>query len=77
MKFILTSYRDFIVLGKDEEFLNHVYPIVKLLIEVGLEKWDVDNDGIIENSNTCDQTYVKNLRRFFVQKQNQQNFYAK
>lgn len=29
----------------------------KALIEVGLKEWDVDNDGMIENSGTCDQTY--------------------
>uniref|UniRef100_A0A9J2P6Z0 Non-lysosomal glucosylceramidase n=2 Tax=Ascaris TaxID=6251 RepID=A0A9J2P6Z0_ASCLU len=58
LKFILISFRDYTcVLGKDQRFLNLVWPAVKSLINEGLKNWDQDGDGMIENFGAADQTY--------------------
>ncbi|VDM37615.1 unnamed protein product [Toxocara canis] len=58
LKFVLISFRDYMcVLGKDRRFLNLVWPAVKSLIKEGLESWDRDGDGMIENFGAADQTY--------------------
>ncbi|KRX92580.1 Non-lysosomal glucosylceramidase [Trichinella pseudospiralis] len=57
LKFVLTSYRDYLMLNKSESFLRHVWPAVKEIIETALENWDHDGDKLVENDGTCDQTY--------------------
>ncbi|VDK43819.1 unnamed protein product [Anisakis simplex] len=58
LKFILISLRDYLcVLNKDHSFLKLVWPAVKNLINEGLERWDLDGDGMIENFGAADQTY--------------------
>ncbi|CAJ0574470.1 unnamed protein product, partial [Mesorhabditis spiculigera] len=58
LKFVLLSWRDWIVLAeKEKEFLRHVYPAVKRIINDALEMWDQDGDGMIENFGKADQTY--------------------
>lgn len=60
LKFILTSIRDYFTIEDEQEkleFLRHVWPNVQILINIGLNEWDTDKDGMIENGGTCDQTY--------------------
>ncbi|KRY32504.1 AP-1 complex subunit gamma-1, partial [Trichinella spiralis] len=57
LKFVLTSYRDYLMLNKSESFLRHVWPAVKEIIETALQNWDHDGDKLVENDGTCDQTY--------------------
>ncbi|OUC48206.1 adaptin region [Trichinella nativa] len=57
LKFVLTSYRDYLMLNKNESFLRHVWPAVKEIIETALQNWDHDGDKLVENDGTCDQTY--------------------
>ncbi|KRX23116.1 AP-1 complex subunit gamma-1 [Trichinella nelsoni] len=57
LKFVLTSYRDYLMLNKSESFLRHVWPAVKEIIEIALQNWDHDGDKLVENDGTCDQTY--------------------
>jgi len=45
------------MLKKSRTFLEFTYPVVKTLIEEGLENWDRDGDGMIENFGLADQTY--------------------
>ncbi|KAL3123760.1 hypothetical protein niasHT_009973 [Heterodera trifolii] len=58
LKFVLCSYRTFCtVLGRDRQFLAQVWPQVQIMVAEGLEHWDTDGDGMIENFGTADQTY--------------------
>ncbi|CAI5438638.1 unnamed protein product [Caenorhabditis angaria] len=58
MKYVLTSWRDYIALSnKHEEFLQHTWTAVKVIMTEALEQWDKDNDGMIENFGKADQTY--------------------
>lgn len=54
-KFVLQVYRDYVV-TKDHQFLVDVYPHAKTVLKQCL-KWDIDGDGIIDNSGYADQTY--------------------
>ncbi|KAH3838447.1 non-lysosomal glucosylceramidase-like [Dreissena polymorpha] len=55
LKFILQVYRDYHATG-DRAFLEHMYPIMRVLVERSLA-WDKDNDGLIENGGFADQTF--------------------
>ncbi|CAD5208905.1 unnamed protein product [Bursaphelenchus xylophilus] len=58
LKFVLTSYRDYLLLmKKDAEYLRFIYPAVQEVIEEGLTKWDRNGDSMIENFGAADQTY--------------------
>ncbi len=58
LKFILNAYRDFIhISDRSIDFLNHCYPAISYIIRDGIERWDTDRDGLIENSGFADQTY--------------------
>uniref|UniRef100_A0A914GQL3 Non-lysosomal glucosylceramidase n=1 Tax=Globodera rostochiensis TaxID=31243 RepID=A0A914GQL3_GLORO len=58
LKFVLCAYRTFCsVLGRDRQFLSQVWPQVQIVVNEGLEHWDTDCDGMIENFGTADQTY--------------------
>ncbi|KAE9548170.1 hypothetical protein FO519_008616 [Halicephalobus sp. NKZ332] len=58
LKYILASYRDYYcMLKKSRSFLEFIYPTVISLIQEGLENWDRDGDGMIENFGLADQTY--------------------
>ncbi|VBB25631.1 unnamed protein product [Acanthocheilonema viteae] len=58
LKFILTCCRDyFCILNQDKGFLQKVWPTIKRLITEARVCWDQDDDGMIENSGTADQTY--------------------
>ncbi|ELU04898.1 hypothetical protein CAPTEDRAFT_216398 [Capitella teleta] len=54
-KFVLQVYRDY-VFTKDEQYLYEMYPQCKAVMDHSL-RWDVDRDGIIDNSGFADQTY--------------------
>jgi len=54
-KFTLQVYRDFIATG-DRQFLEECYPVVWEAMHY-LERFDVDRDGMIENTGFPDQTY--------------------
>lgn len=54
-KFVLQVYRDWIATG-DGRFLRDCWPVVKEAIEK-VKRFDVDEDGLIENSGSPDQTY--------------------
>ena len=54
-KFVLQVYRDWIATG-DARFLQICWPVVIEAIEK-LRRFDVDDDGLIENSGFPDQTY--------------------
>ncbi len=54
-KFVLQVYRDWIATG-DGRFLRDCWPVVKEAIEK-VKRFDVDEDGLIENSGFPDQTY--------------------
>ncbi|XP_061171988.1 non-lysosomal glucosylceramidase-like [Saccostrea echinata] len=55
MKFVLQTFRDYSA-SKDEAYLKHMYPVAKYVMETA-KKWDVDNDGIIDNGGFADQTF--------------------
>uniref|UniRef100_A0A8R1HJ60 DUF608 domain-containing protein n=1 Tax=Caenorhabditis japonica TaxID=281687 RepID=A0A8R1HJ60_CAEJA len=58
MKFVLTSWRDYIVLSeKHSAFLHHTWPAVKMIMVEAMNHWDQDGDGMIENFGKADQTY--------------------
>ncbi|CAL8080164.1 unnamed protein product [Calicophoron daubneyi] len=56
VKFILQAWRDW-KLTQDYNYLLYMLPIVCRMIRVGLNAWDGDGDGVIENSGFPDQTY--------------------
>ncbi|XP_030193693.1 non-lysosomal glucosylceramidase isoform X1 [Gadus morhua] len=55
LKFVLQVYRDFHV-TQDQEYLRDMWPICKAVMESEL-RFDLDGDGLIENSGYADQTY--------------------
>ncbi|VDD80593.1 unnamed protein product [Mesocestoides corti] len=55
-KLILMAWRDWKLTG-DNNFLQYVLPVAVASVQLCLEKWDCDGDGIIENSGFPDQTY--------------------
>ncbi|VDL90777.1 unnamed protein product [Schistocephalus solidus] len=55
-KFVLMAWRDWKLTG-DENYLLYMVPIVVAVIRNSLQKWDRDNDGIIESGGFPDQTY--------------------
>eukprot|EP00105_Crassostrea_gigas_P009539 XP_011424529.1 PREDICTED: non-lysosomal glucosylceramidase-like isoform X1 [Crassostrea gigas] len=55
MKFVLQTYRDYSA-TKDDAYLRHMYPVAKYVMETA-KKWDVDDDGIIDNGGFADQTF--------------------
>ncbi|KAL5005060.1 hypothetical protein ScPMuIL_018516 [Solemya velum] len=55
MKFVLQSYRDYVITG-NKEYLADMYPLAKAVMDTAIQ-WDVDNDGIIENGGFADQTF--------------------
>lgn len=55
LKFVLQVYRDF-HLTQDHQYLQDMWPICKAVMESEL-KFDLDGDGLIENSGYADQTY--------------------
>lgn len=58
MKYVLTSWRDYVVLSEEhQEFLFHTWPAVKMIMLEALENWDQNGDGMIENFGKADQTY--------------------
>uniref|UniRef100_T1JDY2 Non-lysosomal glucosylceramidase n=1 Tax=Strigamia maritima TaxID=126957 RepID=T1JDY2_STRMM len=54
-KFVLQVYRDY-TFTKDEDYLRNMWPTVKILMAKCMS-FDVDGDGLIENSGSADQTY--------------------
>ncbi|ODN01681.1 Non-lysosomal glucosylceramidase [Orchesella cincta] len=55
LKFVLQVFRDY-KFTKDDVYLHDMLPICNKLMKKSLQ-WDVDDDGMIENSGTADQTY--------------------
>ncbi|KAM7541011.1 hypothetical protein Aperf_G00000026473 [Anoplocephala perfoliata] len=55
-KFILITWRDW-KLTEDDNYLFYMLPIVLMTMENCREKWDKDDDGLIENGAFPDQTY--------------------
>lgn len=55
LKFVLQVYRDYYA-TQDKDYLEHMYPIMKALMESSLQ-WDTDEDGMIENGGFADQTF--------------------
>uniref|UniRef100_A0A665US71 Non-lysosomal glucosylceramidase n=1 Tax=Echeneis naucrates TaxID=173247 RepID=A0A665US71_ECHNA len=55
LKFVLQVYRDF-HLTKDSQYLQDMWPICQAVMESEI-KFDLDGDGLIENSGYADQTY--------------------
>ncbi|XP_063981220.1 non-lysosomal glucosylceramidase isoform X1 [Diachasmimorpha longicaudata] len=54
-KFVLSCYRDYCLFG-DIQYLQDFWPSIKEILDRSLT-WDIDNDGLIENSGFPDQTY--------------------
>lgn len=55
LKFVLQCYRDY-SLVKNVDFLKDMWPQLEAVVKRA-QNWDVDGDGLIENSNFPDQTY--------------------
>ncbi|KAF8569299.1 hypothetical protein P879_03462 [Paragonimus westermani] len=55
-KFILQAWRDW-RLTQDDHYLLYMLPIIYRVIRICLKAWDLDGDGIIENSGFPDQTF--------------------
>uniref|UniRef100_A0A672FW39 Non-lysosomal glucosylceramidase n=1 Tax=Salarias fasciatus TaxID=181472 RepID=A0A672FW39_SALFA len=55
LKFVLQVYRDF-HLTQDSQYLQDMWPICKAVMTSEM-KFDLDGDGLIENSGYADQTY--------------------
>ncbi|CAG12815.1 unnamed protein product, partial [Tetraodon nigroviridis] len=55
LKFVLQVYRDF-HLTQDAQYLRDMWPICEMVTESELQ-FDLDGDGLIENSGYADQTY--------------------
>ncbi|XP_061468542.1 non-lysosomal glucosylceramidase [Rhineura floridana] len=55
LKFVLQVYRDYYLMG-DSAYLRDMWPVCKAVMDSEL-KFDVDGDGLIENSGFADQTY--------------------
>ncbi|XP_032399988.1 non-lysosomal glucosylceramidase [Etheostoma spectabile] len=55
LKFVLQVYRDF-HLTQDNQYLQDMWPVCQAVMETEM-KFDLDGDGLIENSGYADQTY--------------------
>ncbi|XP_068584291.1 non-lysosomal glucosylceramidase [Cebidichthys violaceus] len=55
LKFVLQVYRDF-HLTQDSQYLQDMWPVCQAVMESEM-KFDLDGDGLIENSGYADQTY--------------------
>ncbi|VDM31562.1 unnamed protein product [Hydatigera taeniaeformis] len=55
-KFVLMVWRDWKI-TTDDSYLFYMLPLVLAIMESCLEKWDKDEDGIIESADFPDQTY--------------------
>ncbi|XP_030635696.1 non-lysosomal glucosylceramidase [Chanos chanos] len=55
LKFVLHVYRDYHLTG-DKQYLQDMWPICQAVMESEL-RFDLDGDGLIENSGFADQTY--------------------
>ncbi|XP_049651737.1 non-lysosomal glucosylceramidase-like [Accipiter gentilis] len=55
LKFVLQVYRDY-YLTRDSLYLRDMWPVCQAVMESEL-KFDMDNDGLIENGGFADQTY--------------------
>uniref|UniRef100_A0A8C2X0F3 Non-lysosomal glucosylceramidase n=1 Tax=Cyclopterus lumpus TaxID=8103 RepID=A0A8C2X0F3_CYCLU len=55
LKFVLQVYRDF-HLTQDSQYLRDMWPVCQAVMESEM-KFDLDGDGLIENSGYADQTY--------------------
>lgn len=55
LKFVLQVYRDYLT-TKDEQYLASMWPITQVLMNKS-STWDLDDDGLIENSGIADQTF--------------------
>ncbi|XP_044197254.1 non-lysosomal glucosylceramidase [Thunnus albacares] len=55
LKFVLQVYRDFHI-TQDSQYLQDMWPICQAVMESEI-KFDLDGDGLIENSGYADQTY--------------------
>jgi len=55
LKFVLQVFRDY-TFTKNTVYLDDMLPVCNKLMKKSLQ-WDVDDDGMIENSGTADQTY--------------------
>lgn len=55
LKFVLQCYRDWQYF-ESKRYINDMWPKIKILMQV-CQNWDVDGDGLIENSGCPDQTY--------------------
>uniref|UniRef100_A0A8C7XR32 Non-lysosomal glucosylceramidase n=1 Tax=Oryzias sinensis TaxID=183150 RepID=A0A8C7XR32_9TELE len=55
LKFVLQVYRDFHI-TQDNQYLKDMWPICQAVMESEI-KFDLDGDGLIENSGYADQTY--------------------
>ncbi|KAK3097227.1 hypothetical protein FSP39_007733 [Pinctada imbricata] len=55
LKFVLQVYRDYSK-TKDMNYLKDMFPIAKDVVEHAL-RWDVDDDGLIDNAGFADQTF--------------------
>ncbi|KAI4808753.1 hypothetical protein KUCAC02_000799 [Chaenocephalus aceratus] len=55
LKFVLQVYRDF-HLTQDHQYLKDMWPVCQAVMESEM-KFDLDGDGLIENSGYADQTY--------------------
>nr|CDS31171.1 non lysosomal glucosylceramidase [Hymenolepis microstoma] len=55
-KFVLMVWRDWKITNDDDYFF-YMLPLVLAIMQTSLEKWDKDDDGLIENASFPDQTY--------------------
>ena len=49
-----------VYLMNSHQYLKDMYAVCRIVLEKTIE-FDIDNDGLIENSNSPDQVIVKNL----------------
>ncbi|KAK9498238.1 hypothetical protein O3M35_004097 [Rhynocoris fuscipes] len=56
LKFVLQIYRDYIVSDAGLKFIQDMFNEVTTVMRYALQ-WDIDDDGMIENSGEADQTY--------------------
>jgi non-lysosomal glucosylceramidase len=55
LKFVLQVFRDYCY-HSDQKYIKHMFPGLVSIIERACS-WDLDHDGMIENSGSADQTY--------------------
>ncbi|XP_073994455.1 non-lysosomal glucosylceramidase isoform X2 [Rhodnius prolixus] len=56
LKFVLQVYRDYVIMEDDIQYLRDMFNNMTIVMKKSLE-WDIDDDGMIENSGCPDQTY--------------------